>query len=146
MGRPIIVDDGGSIRIKLTDGDGEMDGLLKRPPGHDITPHPSPYNKALIVWLLEDGTAGSAEINPFQKIIISSNQGLNVEVKKQGVRLRIEVGSNTTPPVEPMIESKNINNKRNYTFLNGGRIVRVNDGSTDIPIPNSAVYAGVIIT
>lgn len=159
MGRPVLVDDGGSIRVKLAledpDSAGVMDSLF------DVENHRSEHNRncgpddaygqVLIFCLDVNGNPvpGTPATVQFDKVTIRGDSNIDVEVSKNppGTKLKIEV---IGTGVDPVIESKQHNNKRSYTISNAGRIeeVVVDDGTgvNNAPnIPATAIYTSVVI-
>jgi hypothetical protein len=160
MGRPVIVDDGGSIRIMWKQDRpgnhpaGKMDGLLdveesggqwrsKTPieaKGQDCK-----YDKAVIAWVTESGEVGTQPYEDFENIIVSTDLNLNVELtrdpnsKKLEIKVRRDVD-------EPIIESKYINRKCGYTVVNGGGINQITCDGVSPNIQSPTVYIGVTIT
>jgi hypothetical protein len=150
MGKPVIVDDGGSIRIRLalegSDSVGEMDSLLK--PGTNEHERDDSYTKALIFWLDKEGILSQQDIASFDTILISGDFGLDVEAKKinsaSNPKLKLKVSSQTA---EPIIESKQHKWKRSYNVVNGGRIKKIKvDGSPVLTLNDSDIYCCVVIT
>jgi hypothetical protein len=166
MGRPVIVDDGGSIQITwkqnrpIGRAAGKMDGLLDvrendvNPPRKwisecEVHDPGQPYSQASIAWVREDRASGTQQLNQFQRILVSTDLSQNVEVTMvQGGKLNIMLYSHD---VEPIIESKYINKKRSYAVINGGRINRIeyddqNGVNQEFIFPGPTVYMSVVIT
>lgn len=163
MGRPVIVDDGGSIRIKFDEGPytndkkarGQMDGLLVVDKGtspkwaseeavikgHGQDPDYD-YTKAVIGWVEESGASGTQPHNNFSTVLVSTDLCLKVELKRSGKKLKIRVFSDGD---EPIIQSKSKNRKRDYVVLNGGNITQIECDGTS-PNLGPTVYMGVTIT
>ena len=150
MGAPVMVDDGGSIRIKLSKqyAIGVMDSLF------DVTMNQSEheidesYTKALILWLDKNGDLTTKNILNIKRVVIITDLNLNVEMKKTGggTKLKLKVSGNAPGPI---FESKQHKKKRSYTVLNGGRIkkviVDVVGSTTTQNIPGTAIYASVVV-
>jgi hypothetical protein len=160
MGRPIIVDDGGSIRIKLAlkdpDSAGVMDSLFdlaNRQSEHERTsPAQDPYSKALILCLDEDGNLSPPNPvpSPFKRIKIIGDSSIDVEITKNppGTKLNLKLIGNG---IDPEIGSKQHNKKRSYVVSNAGRIVGIeledNNGNTaPVSLPLNGLFTSVIIT
>jgi len=158
MGAPVMVDDGGSIRIKLAlldpDSAGVMDSLFDVQSYESVHERNSddPYTKALVFYLDEDGnlSPGTPVASQFKRVLIHGDVNINVEVERKaaGKKLKIRVFGNG---VDPQIESRQHNNKRSYSVTNAGRIMQVDieDDSGDtnsIDIPPSGIYTSVVIT
>lgn len=148
MARPVIVDDGGSIRIKLALDDpnsaGVMDSLFE--PGANEHEIDDSYTEALIFWLDKDGDLTQEDITNFDTILISSDFDLDVEAKKTngGSKLKLKVSSQAPGPI---IESKQHKKKRSYSVVNGGRIKKIKvDGTTIRTMNDTDIYACVVIT
>lgn len=164
MGAPVLIDDGGSVRIKLAKKDpdvaGAMDSLFdvkekhtvanpnRKGSEHEISDNRDPYQKALVLWLDKDG-ALPANVTPvlFNSIQITCDFGQNILLTTSGggSKLSIEVFSDLT---DPIIESKQHFKKRSYNIVNAGRIrqVNVDNGSTVYDIPDNAIYASLVVT
>lgn len=146
MARPVIVDDGGSIRIKCKKGDGKMDDLLAAG-AQELEDDPS-YSKAFIGFVEEAGASNTYTIGPFKTISVSTDSGKNIEVKldKQG-KLKIKVSGSPNPAINPHFSD----GKFSYTVVNGGNINSIkykdqNNADHDFAFPGATVYMGVIIT
>lgn len=158
MGAPVMVDDGGSIRIKLAlldpDSAGVMDSLFDVSGCESAHERNStdPYTKALVFYLDEDGNLnpGPPVASLFKKVLIYGDVNINVEVERKagGKKLKIRVFGNG---VDPQIESRQHNNKRSYSVANAGRIIQVdieddNGVTNSINIPPTGIYTSVVIT
>lgn len=146
MARPVIVDDGGSIRIKRIEGDGKMDGLLTAKE-HTLQNDPT-YTNAFIGWILEAGGAGTQPIGQFKKIKVSTDSGQKVEVSFNNQdKLKIKVSGSPGPVINPQFG----NGKFSYTVVNAGNINRIEykdqtGADQDFIFPGPTVYMGVFIT
>jgi hypothetical protein len=158
MGRPVMVDDGGSIRIKLAledpDSAGVMDSLF------DVENHQSEHNRnspkndayseVLLFYLDVNGdlVPATPAAVPFESIKIFGDSNMEVEVSKNppGTKLKIKLIGDG---LDPAIESKQHKNKRSYVVSNAGRIekvaVTVGGGTQDHNIPSTAIYTSVVI-
>ncbi len=152
MGRPVIIDDGGSIRIRLghKPGDvGEMNTLLNVDSEYkkSVQQLGESYDEVRTFWLEEKNCAVQSTPIYFQnEILISGDRGLEVKVEKidSGKALEITVISSSAVP---MIESKQHGMQRSYTVVNGGRIKQVEvDGNKRMTVTIPVILAGVVIT
>jgi hypothetical protein len=168
MGSPVIVDDGGSTRIKrMSPGIiGEMDKLLDvTRQAHPVVRPGSPwseeevvdnFSQVRIVYQERDGASHEILIPAFQKVQISSHFDQNVILEKAGNRLKITLFSDV---VEPMVESRQHDRKRRYIVSNSGAIeavtvdgVAVYDtgatGGATVPagISKPVIYTSVVLT
>lgn len=171
MGRPIMIDDGGSIRINFaeeldTSGQelaGNMDGLRKvrristtrwEAEEQEVKGHGGgnsyKFTKATFAWVTTDGIADKTDVPSFEMIEISTDNGQKVKLTRENTnnKLSIMVSSDSA---EPIIESKSNKMTLGYVVVNGGRITQItldNEGQIggNMPIPPGAVYYGVIIS
>jgi hypothetical protein len=148
MGRPVIIDDGGSIRIRLAledpDSAGVMDSLFE--PGANEHEIDDSYTNALFFWLDKNGVLTPKNIANFDTILVSSDFGLDVEAKKSGAgsKLKLKVSGQSPGPI---IESKQHKKKRSYNVVNGGRIKKISvDGATFHTLNETDIYGCVVIT
>jgi hypothetical protein len=157
MADAVIVDDGGSTRIKrlLSNGIGEMDSLLDvddltTPPNsrgstHDINKQ---YNTAVIGCQDEQGTVVNVAINSFSTIEISSQLDQSVFITK-GTKLTIMVFSKAS---DPIVEAKQHKKKRRYVVANSGPIQTVKVNGTKVydvnnsPTGRDVIYTSLVIT
>jgi len=157
MADAVIVDDGGSTRIKrlMSNGIGEMDSLLdvddlttpasSRGSTHDINKQ---YNTAVIGCQDEEGTVVNVAINAFSTIEISSQLDQSVLITK-GTKLTITVFSKNS---DPIVEAKQHKKKRRYVVANSGPIqtVKVNGTKvydvTNSPTGKDVIYTSLVIT
>jgi hypothetical protein len=146
MPEPVIVDDGGSTRIRRikTGNVGAMDSLLDvddltKESKHTIKEN---FSNVRIVYLDQDGKSGEVVVTPFNKILISSHLNQNVLLKKIGIDLEITVYGNAG---EPLVESKQHGKKRRYLVSNSGAIETVTvDGALD-PVYSTGAGGGPTI-
>jgi len=157
MADAVIVDDGGSTRIKrlMSNGIGKMDSLLdvddlttpasSRGSTHDINKQ---YNTAVIGCQDEEGTVVNVAINAFSTIEISSQLDQSVLITK-GTKLTITVFSKNS---DPIVEAKQHKKKRRYVVANSGPIqtVKVNGTKvydvTNSPTGKDVIYTSLVIT
>lgn len=147
MGRPVIFDDGGSIRIRLFEkgGPGKMDGLPKvnnKKSEHEVVDPTENYKQAFIVWAKDDGTAGQEPVvlTPSILTLWDDLNEIKVEVSAAGKRLKITIsGTNINPDVREVQHS----GKFSYTVSNAGHInqIQLEKGRILGPL----IYASVVI-
>jgi len=168
MGAPIIIDDGGSTRIRRVKEDaiGEMDSLLTvdsdsgTPKSEHKLDDPDGFSQVLIVWQNKYGVPDSFTM-PFQKVEITSHFGQNVTLEKSGNKLTITLSGTVMPPI---VEARQHKKKRRYIVSNSGPIETVTvDGTlvydteadqpgslTTLPAGNQIkkpiVYTSVVLT
>jgi|SoiMethySBSTD1v2_1073268.scaffolds.fasta_scaffold00103_14 hypothetical protein len=161
---PVVIDDGGSTRIKrlfLGAGIGEMDKLLDVDALTDPTGTRgssdtinSDYSKLLIVCQDRTGASFSMSFASFTTVTIASGLNQNVRCKNLTTKLNITIFSASN---DPIVESKQHKKKRRYIVSNSGPIetVSVNgtvkyDTSDDTKLPAGAerpiIYTSVVIT
>jgi hypothetical protein len=160
MADAVIVDDGGSTRIKrLMGGIGEMDSLLDvdaltSPTGargstHDIN---KAYTTAAIACQDDSGSAFTVPIASFSTIEVSSQLNQSVMVKKTSSKLTITIFSLTA---DPIVEAKQHKRKRRYVVSNSGPIETVKvDGTlvydinnaATLPTSRSVIYTSLVVT
>jgi hypothetical protein len=166
MPEPVIIDDGGSTRIKQVKQNamGVMDSLLdvNSMPGtnrmkseHTLTGEV--FSRILIVYQDGEGNPKSFLINAFDTILISSQFGQNVQVtKNNNGEITVTVFSDV---IEPMMEARQHKNRRRYLVSNSGPIETVRiDGSvvydtaanggqtTPHGIAKPIIYTSIVIT
>jgi hypothetical protein len=157
MADAVIVDDGGSTRIKrlMSNGIGEMDSLLdvdaltnpanSRGSEHDINRQ---YNTAVIGCQDEQGTVVNVAINSFATIEIGSQLDQNVLITNT-TKLTITVFSKVS---DPIVEAKQHKKKRRYVVANSGPIQTVKVNGTKVydvnnsPTGHDVIYTSLVIT
>jgi hypothetical protein len=129
MADAVIVDDGGSTRIKrVMSGTavGAMDSLLdvddlgagKKGSGHTIN---DTYTKLLIV--IQDKFGKPFQINaPFTTVAISSGLAQEIVAETTSGSLKVTVFSQIS---DPIVESKQHKKKRRYVVSNSGSIEKI---------------------
>jgi hypothetical protein len=150
MADAVIVDDGGSTRIKrLMNGIGELDKLLDvddlldpagtRGSSDSIN---KAYSNLLIVCQDEDGAPKSQSFATFGTIEVVSELDQKVRLKKEVGGLRITIFSSAS---DPIVEAKQHKKKRRYIVSNSGPIQKVTvDGTLVYDVNNlSKLPAGV---
>ena len=162
MGRPIIVDDGGSIRLKLVvpqggNSKGEMDSLFTitgNSSDHDINGdvHDGPYNKVFIINPQANGNLNQVAYTKakFEKILITSDLGLVVEFDRKGGGKYSKIKLNGNG-FDPVLESKEHNGNRYYAISNAGRISGIDiidsgGNPTQVPLQSNRLYTSIVIT
>jgi hypothetical protein len=162
MADAVIVDDGGSTRIKrLMNGIGEMDSLLDvdnlttpagaRGSSHDIN---KSYTGALIACQGDDGVPLTKAVGSFATIEVASEMDQGVLITRTGSKLTITAFSATS---DPIIEAKQHKKKRRYIVANSGPILTVKvDGTLiyDVNDPSKlptgtnrpVIYTSIVIT
>jgi hypothetical protein len=161
---PVVIDDGGSTRIKrffLGDGIGEMDKLLDvddlsdpaNTRGSSDTIN-SDYTKVLIVCQDKTGASFSMSFAGFNNVVVASGLNQNVKCTSLTNKLKITIFS---PGSDPIVESKQHKKKRRYVVSNSGPIERVlvngqikYDTSDTTKLPDGAqkpiIYTSVVLT
>jgi hypothetical protein len=130
MAEAIIVDDGGSTRIKRVmhgQAVGAMDSLLDvddlpdgtRGSGHTVN---DSYTKLLIVIQDKDGKPFEINVPSFTTVTISSGLSQEIRLDKSSSAVKITVFSSTS---DPIVESKQHNKKRRYVVSNSGPIEKI---------------------
>lgn len=136
MGEPVIIDDGGSTRIKRLlpgNGIGEMDSLLdvddlQSPVGSRGSDHTvnDAFSSVLIVCQDKTG-AFTLSFAAFTKVEVSSALNQQLSAEKVAGKLKITVFSTVS---DPIVESKQHKKKRRYVVSNSGPIEAVSvDGA-----------------
>lgn len=167
MGRPVIVDDGGSIRIKFNEDPsasdkhprGKMDGLFNVEKGtspkwessevvkgHGQGPSTDyEYSNARLAYVDENGLVSSNKLVPFQKdVVVFTDRKLKVKLEIKAKKLKVSILSDGD---EPIIESRGNNRKRGYVVVNGGNINKVEFDGVQANMPvKPTIYLGVVIT
>jgi len=169
MGKPVIIDDGGSTRIRLVNaGRCEMGTIMRR--RDDSNPDigsgkkwykqelssSEPYGTVRIVCIDKWGHCKEDVIPQFTKVLISSALGQSILVKKiTSKRIRLTLFGDS----EPVVDAKQHDNKLRYVVTNSGPIEKIRvDGSfvynvadrgrpiMTSPFPNTIVYTCVTIS
>jgi hypothetical protein len=133
MADPVIIDDGGSTRIKRVlpgTGVGEMDSLLNvkvfTPPrrGSNDSVNDT-FTSVMIVCQDKTGNPFTLTVGLTGDVEIASALGQNVSARMNGSKLDLTVFSDTS---EPIVEAKQHGGKRRYVVSNSGPIetVKVN--------------------
>jgi hypothetical protein len=170
MGNPIVIDDGGSTRIKKIEGaggPGKMDDLI------DVTPGIGPpatagssgsqhvahgsYSQIMIVYQDSTGTAITIPVQPFTSFEINSGLGQSIIGQvvaggPAGGPLLLTVFG--TPGVDPLVEARQHRNQRRYVIANAGAIERISVTAVAGGVSNQvfpvagvkAIYTSVVIT
>jgi hypothetical protein len=132
MADAVIVDDGGSTRIKQLRGNGgatgQMDQLLE--PGNSDNAHGS-FNDLRIQFLDKNGVPGTAIVDTFPNNQLSvltihsdNQQTVTATVAGGGGGLTLKLAS-TAAGVEPLVHGKQNGNQRRYVVSNAGAIQKV---------------------
>lgn len=139
----VIVDDGGSTRIRWNNGgQGHMPGLPKGLK-ETITPG-TPFTQVRIVCLDEEGIPYHCAML-FTEVQISSQMNQSVKLKRAGKGLEITLsGSGASPQVVDNLHG----DKHHYTVTNAGAIEKVAvDGTHVSPTVNKTVlYTSVALS
>src|SRR5262245_22221165 len=157
MADAVIVDDGGSTRIKrLMNGIGEMDSLLDvdnlttpagtRGSSKDIN---KSFTQALIACQGDDGVPLTNAIPTFATLEVASEMDQGVLITRTASKLTITVFS---AAADPIVEAKQHKKKRRYIVANSGPIQTVKvDGVKVYDVGNSptgrpVIYTSLVIT
>jgi hypothetical protein len=157
MADAVIIDDGGSTRIKrLMSGIGEMDSLLdvddlttpanSRGSTHDIN---KAYTTAVIGCQDNTGAVTNVAINFVGPIEINSQLDQSVLISKTNTKLTLTVFSTVS---DPIVEAKQHKKKRRYVVANSGPIQTVKVNGTKVydvnnsPTGNDVIYTSIVIT
>ena len=154
MADAVIVDDGGSTRIKRLAGGGTigaLDNLLdvnNLPPSavipagargsfDDIN---KAYSTVTIACQNDVGKAFSTAGAPFSTIEVTSQLNQRLVISKTGTKLTITVFSTVS---DPIVEAKQQNKKRRYVVSNSGPIdtIRI-DGTLVYDVPGGTLIPG----
>jgi hypothetical protein len=160
MAQPVIVDDGGSTRIKQIkgdDADGKLDDLLSPAHGDDAK---GSFSKMTIRFFSKNGAPGGpidADLDSGDAIsIVSANkQQVSLDVGNNG-RVFISLKA-TVDGVEPLVHGKQNGDQRRYVVSNAGSIeqVTIKKGGVTTSVFNAAdpnkaengdVYTMVVLT
>lgn len=127
MADAVIIDDGGSTRIKQLPGtaSGKMDDLLDKKKGHPD----GDFSKIRVVALGSDGLPLFTRDQPMKKsdafkIISLNKQNVEGEMENNGKTIHLSLTSDS-PGVEPLVESKQHQQQRRYIVANAGPIQKV---------------------
>lgn len=158
MADPIIIDCGGSIRLRrlVKTGHGEMNKLLNvnpsaNPPQSDTESVAGPFTKIRVVTVDLSNPPQevlNSSINPGDSLAITSKNGQSVAMSidnggKCGITL---FGPANDPPV---VEAKQVDQKLRYVVTNAGAItqvtVTIQGAPMNVPLAPNAVYSTVIL-
>ena len=163
MPGPVIIDDGGSMRIRRVEGNlvGEMDELLYVDSG-SLESHPSiikdNFSQVLIVWQNKDGVPASHKPTFKNDVEVVCQFNQKIRLKNAGGELQIKVIGG---PMEPMVHAKQQNKKRSYVVSNSGPIEKVwvdnvleydtvsgkaGNGPASIQIEKPIVFTSVVLS
>ena len=129
MADAVIIDDGGSTRIKQLKGtaSGHMDDLLDKKKGHPD----GDFSEIKVVALGADGTTLWQKEQQMKKsdsfkIISLNSQNVEGEMENNGKTIHLSL---TVDPaangIEPLVESKQHKQQRRYIVSNAGPIQKV---------------------
>lgn len=159
MADAVIIDDGGSTRIKQLKGtaSGHMDDFLDKKKGHPD----GDFSNIRVVALKADGSTLLTRNQPLLKsdsfkIVSMNKQNVEGEMENNGKTIHLSLTSDV-PGVDPLVDSKQHQEQRRYVVSNAGPIQRVEftvDGTGPIPhlfditkAPDKdSVYTMVILT
>jgi hypothetical protein len=162
MGAGLVIDDGGSTRIKwMKKESGEtIFGKLKnimtvvglegnKKSTQEIVD--DVYTQLRIVWQDRRGHPTEIEHGSFHDILISSQLKQYVRVENTGSGLRISLFGDV---IEPIVEARQQELRRRYIVTNSGRIEKVTvDGKDVFDItnftkddPQFVIYTSVVLT
>jgi hypothetical protein len=160
MADAVIIDDGGSTRIKQLQSatsSGKMDDLLDKKKGHPD----GDFTNIRVVALKADGTQLIKKDQPVLKddtfkIISVNKQNVEGEMENNGKTIHLSLTSGAAG-VEPLVESKQHKQQRRYIVSNSGPIQRVEFTEAiptqpqpvvlfDITSTPDSVYTMVILT
>jgi hypothetical protein len=128
MADAVIVDDGGSTRIKQlrsNTASGHMDDFLDKKKGHPD----GDFSNIRVVALKADGTTALIKDQPLKKddtfkIVSVNKQNVEGEMENNGKTIHLSLTSDAAG-VEPLVESKQNSQQRRYVVSNSGSIERV---------------------
>lgn len=161
MADAVVIDDGGSTRIKriLPGGVGEMDSLLnitditttRRGSTHTVN---DSFTTVMIVCQDKTGAPFTLTVNLTGVVEVASALQQNVSAKMNGGNLDLTVFSDRS---EPIVEAKQHGGKRRYVVSNSGPIetVKVNGAIVYDTRPNGLLpqtasrpilYTSVVLT
>jgi|SRR5215472_5671858 len=166
MADPVVMDDGGSTRIKLISvASSSIDSLVDvalNTSTHQFESQATatgPYTQLTIVYLDAAGTATNPPGSPFP--LAAGTSIVLTSANQQRVRVRI-VNNAGTPGgsaadceitvfaiggVIPYVESRSADGKRRYVITNSGAISNVNlNPGPSMNTPSTTVYATVNIS
>jgi hypothetical protein len=149
MAEPVVIDDGGSTRIKRVlpgNGVGEMDSLLniknitttRRGSTHSVN---DPFTTVMIVCQDKTGNPFTLTVGFTGDVEVASALEQNVLARVNGGNLDLTVFSDRS---EPIVEAKQHGGKRRYVVSNSGPIetVKVNGTTVYDTRPGGLLPAG----
>ena len=129
MADAVIVDDGGSTRIKQLKGAGGATGVMDQliEPGNSDNAHGA-FGDLRIQFLDKDGKPGTAITDTFPAgltvVTITSDNGQTLTATVASGNLTIKLTA-TCAGVEPLVHGKQNGNQRRYVVSNAGAIQKV---------------------
>ena len=151
--QPVVIDDGGSTRIRRNKGLGDMDDLLDVHDPADVGESSSPdidvpktakysdhvindvFTNILVAWIGKDGMPGQLSCAFNDKVKISMGLGQNIIARREAGNLRITVLSDN---IEPLVGGYRRKKARRYTLVNSGSIEKIEVDNN--PAPANPVY------
>ena len=159
MADPVVVDDGGSTRIKrLTAGLGviDNDGLVDvdptlNPPQSNATVT-GPFTHIRVVTIDKTGTASLGPddaLQPNDKFTITSANDQKT-VNSVDATGKLTISLQATGTAAPLVEARQLGQKRRYVVANAGPIKHVggtiNGRQQDFDVPKGNIYTAVVLS
>jgi hypothetical protein len=160
MSNPIIVDCGGSTRIKRQEdaggGVGAMNGLLDV----DLTLNPPssshvvnrPFARVAVACVDTVGTPTqplNRAVAANDKFTIVSQNGQTVVLQMNGNLTSLTITIQGQPGNPPLVEAKHFNKRRRYVAINAGAIqsitARSNNVDTRVNLPANPIYVTLVL-
>jgi hypothetical protein len=159
MPRPVILDDGGSTRIKLFDG--RLDDLLDvskttGKPYQSFATAIGPLYQIKVVCIDKSGTATQPEDNGFP-IPMPTDSTFEIQSGHHRVAGKIvsgncEITVKGADDIEPIVEARQSKGQRRYIISNAPAIDRIIINSTEkgfektiFEVPPNTIYTAVIL-
>jgi len=145
MGEPVIIDDGGSTRIKQlkrNDADGRLDDLLI-PGNSENAKGVAPFGTLKIVFLDEHGVLGTPISPAFAKGDVVTIRSANLQDVKAELtnakKLVLSLAAGAAN-LEPMVHAKQNGDQRRYVISNAGSIQKIDITKNGSTIPDPPVF------
>jgi len=158
MASPVIIDDGGSTRIKLVNsGFGSMNSLLNvddtaNPPHSDTETLNESYSSMTVLFVDAEGNSHQPALSPpalasGDVLVITSDNGQLVNFAVGGASSGVSVSGPAN--AAPLVEAKQHLRKRRYVVANAGYIkkIEINSGRKySFSVPHGTLYTQVFLS
>jgi hypothetical protein len=159
MANPIIVDCGGSTRIKRLEpnGYGDLNTLLDvdpnlNPPSATKVLNNKTFTQVAVAFIDSDGTATQdhkSQVIANDNFTITSVNGQSVVLQINGTNTSLTITVKGQQGNPPLMEAKHFNKKRRYVCINAGGITSIMGTANGAPYafnaPANSIYVTLIL-